>query len=87
MDMDIGNIIVEVLLLLVMIITYFLNRTIRELDKVKEANDTNLIKITLLENNHTHLTDKFVQLYDAVKELTSEIKTLNIKLNQKSDKI
>lgn len=67
------------------IIGYFLNRTIKELDKVKDIGEKNTIKISLLENNHIHLTDKFDLLYDAVRDLTQEIKNLNIQLSKKKD--
>lgn len=67
------------------IISYFLNRTMNELDKVKSNSETNTIKINILENNHTHLTDKFDLLYDAVRDLTQEIKNLNIQLAHKKD--
>lgn len=67
------------------IIGYFLNRTMSELDKVKDNSEKNTIRISLVENNHVHLTDRFDLLYDAVKELTQEIKNLNIRLAQKKD--
>jgi hypothetical protein len=67
------------------IISYFLNRTMSELDKVKDNSEKNTIRISLVENNHAHLTDRFDLLYDAVKELTQEIKNLNIRLAQKKD--
>jgi hypothetical protein len=51
-----------------------------ELDKVKDNSENNTIRISLMENNHTHLTDKFDLLYDAVRDLTQEIKNLNIRL-------
>jgi len=67
------------------IIGYFLNRTMTELDKVKSNSESNTIKINILENNHLHLTDKFDLLYDAVKDLTQEIKNLNLRLAGKKD--
>ncbi len=67
------------------IISYFLNRTMAELDKVKDNSEKNTIRISLLENNHLHLTDKFDLLYEAVKDLTQEIKNLNIRLAAKKD--
>ena len=67
------------------IISYFLNRTMGELDKVKDNSEKNTIRINLLENNHLHLTDKFDLLYEAVKDLTQEIKNLNIRLAAKKD--
>jgi len=67
------------------IIGYFLNRTMGELDKVKDNSEKNTIRISLLENNHIHLTDKFDLLYDAVRDLTQEIKNLNIQLSKKKD--
>ena len=67
------------------IISYFLNRTMAELDRVKDNSEKNTIRISLLENNHLHLTDKFDLLYEAVKDLTQEIKNLNIRLAAKKD--
>ena len=67
------------------IISYFLNRTMGELDKVKDNSEKNTIRIILLEYNHLHLTDKFDLLYEAVKDLTQEIKNLNIRLAAKKD--
>ena len=67
------------------IIGYFLNRTMIELDKVKENSEKNTIRISLVENNHIHLTDKFDLLYEAVKDLTREIKSLNVRLAGKKD--
>lgn len=67
------------------IISYFLNRTMEQLDRVKDNSEKNTIKISLLENNHIHLTDKFDLLYEAVKDLTQEIKNLNLRLAHKKD--
>lgn len=80
-----NNIVVIIAGIVIGIISYFLNRTMNELDKVKDNSETNTIKINILENNHTHLTDKFDLLYDAVRELTKEIKSLNIRLAHKKD--
>jgi uncharacterized membrane-anchored protein YhcB (DUF1043 family) len=80
-----NTIVVIVAGILIGIISYFLNRTMRELDKVKDNSERNTIKISLLENNHIHLTDKFDQLYDAVKDLTVEIKNLSLQLSKKKD--
>lgn len=82
MDITIVAIVVGIV---IGIIGYFLNRTMGELDKVKDNSEKNTIKISLLENNHLHLTDKFDLLYEAVKDLTQEIKNLNIRLAAKKD--
>jgi len=60
-------------------------KIIRELEKAKENIEKNSLRITLVENNHIHLTDKFDLLYDAVRDLTQEIKNLNIQLSKKKD--
>ena len=82
MDITIVAIVVGIV---IGIIGYFLNRTMVELDKVKDNSEKNTIRISLVENNHIHLTDKFDLLYDAVKDLTQEIKNLNIQLSKKKD--
>ncbi len=80
-----NTVVVVIVGIVIGIISYFLNRTMNELDKVKDNSEKNTIKISLLENNHTHLTDKFDLLYDAVRDLTQEIKNLNIQLSKKKD--
>jgi chaperonin cofactor prefoldin len=71
------------------IIAYFLKekneRIIKELDKAKESIEKNSIRINTLENNHIHLADKFDLLYEAVRDLTQEIKNLNLRLAAKKD--
>ena len=71
--------------LMVGIISYFLKETMDELKEVKHMAEDNKTRIVLLESNHTHLTDKFDQLFDAVKELTKEIKQLNYQMSKKVD--
>lgn len=67
------------------IISYFLKETMDELKSVKTMAEDNKTRIVLLENNHTHLTDKFDALFDAVKDLTKEIKMLNLAISKKKD--
>ena len=78
------------------IISYFLKKSVTDNEKshdkvmaevegLKKDISGNKDRIILLENNHIHLTDKFDLLYDAVKELTKEIKNLNIQLAQKKN--
>ena len=87
--MDQTAIIVIVVGIVIGIIGYLLKekneKIIRELEKAKEDIEKNSLRITLVENNHIHLTDKFDLLYDAVRDLTQEIKNLNIQLSKKKD--
>lgn len=77
---------------LITIIGYFLKRTMTELDKmVDKVTDLNSkiienkSRIELVDNNHNHLNEKFDQLYDAVRDLTMEIKNLSRELSKKKD--
>lgn len=87
--MDQTAIVVIVVGIVIGIIGYLLKekneKIIRELEKAKENIEKNSLRITLVENNHIHLTDKFDLLYDAVRDLTQEIKNLNIQLSKKKD--
>lgn len=76
------------------IINFFLRRTMAQLDKtikelecVKDATNDNKSKIAVIESEwslkHIHLTEKFDELCDTVKDLTKEIKALNIELLKK----
>lgn len=82
--------------IIVLIISYFLKKSVNDNEKsqdrimgeveiLRKDISNNKDRIILLENNHIHLTDKFDLLYDAVKELTKEIKSLNIQLSRKKD--
>ena len=51
MDITIVAIVVGIV---IGIIGYFLNRTMGELDKVKDNSEKNTIRISLVENNHIH---------------------------------
>lgn len=77
---------------LITVIGYFLKRTMVELDKmvdkVTDMNNKiieNKSKIELIDNNHNHLNEKFDQLYNAVRDLTVEIKNLSRELSKKKD--
>lgn len=83
--------------LMIGVIGYFLRRTMNELDEaleeVRKVKDTAVeakSKIELIEREytlkHSHLTEKFDELCDTVKDLTKELKALNIELlKKKSD--
>lgn len=82
--------------IIVLIISYFLKKSVNDNEKsqdrimseveiLRKDISNNKDRIILLENNHIHLTDKFDLLYDAVKDLTKEIKNLNIQLAQKKN--
>ena len=70
---------------LIAVISYFLKMTMDELKETKKMAIENKNKIDLVENNHNHLTNKFDMLYDAVKDLTKEIKHLTIELSKKKN--
>lgn len=63
------------------IIGYFLKRTLDELEKVKVISYENKNRLSVIENDYlnkvANLNDRFDLLYDAMKDLTNEIKELN----------
>lgn len=71
------------------VISYFLKRTMDELKEVKNVAYDAKNKLSILENDHinkySHLNEKFDALYEAVKDLTNEIKSLTKELNKKKD--
>jgi len=56
-----------------------------KVEKVEERSLENKSKIELVDNNHIHLNNRFDLLYEAVRELTQEIKSLNVRLASKKD--
>ena len=56
-----------------------------KVEKVEERSLENKSKIELVDNNHIHLNNRFDLLYDAVKDLTIEIKNLSLQLQKKKD--
>jgi len=61
------------------IISFFLRQTIQELKNVKEVAYKNQTKIEVMENRFSNIDEKMDDLKDAVKELTKEIKQLNLR--------
>jgi uncharacterized protein YoxC len=63
------------------VIGFFLKRTMDELKEVKIVAYKTKTKVEVIEKDYINkvenLNEKFDMLYDAVKELTTEIKTLN----------
>jgi hypothetical protein len=63
------------------IISYFLKKTLNELEKVKEIAYDNKSKISIIENDYLNkinaLNSKFDDLKESIKDLTIEIKELN----------
>jgi flagellar capping protein FliD len=63
------------------VVGFFLKRTMDELKEVKIVAYKTKTKVEVIEKDYINkvenLNEKFDMLYDAVKELTSEIKTLN----------
>ena len=56
-----------------------------KVEKVEERSLENKSKIELVDNNHIHLNNRFDLLYDAVKDLTIEIKKLSLQFQKKKD--
>jgi uncharacterized protein YoxC len=63
------------------VVGFFLKRTMDELKEVKIVAYKTKTKVEVIEKDYINkvenLNEKFDMLYDAVKELTTEIKTLN----------
>lgn len=69
----------------VSVIAYFLRDFFLSIKDLKKMTDSHEVKINVIQNNQQHADDKFEKLYDAVKELTKELKILNIAINKKKD--
>jgi peptidoglycan hydrolase CwlO-like protein len=78
--------------LLISLLRYNIFRVTNNLDKVIDANIKNKEtilsikgRLDLVENNHNHLAEKFDKLYDAIRDLTSEMKSLTKEISKKKD--
>ena len=67
------------------VIIYFLRDFFLSIKDLKSKTDETIIRLNLVENNQTHMENEFEKLYDAVRDLTNEIKNLNIALQKKKD--
>jgi len=80
------EIIVSIIAGLIMIIGYFLNRTISRLDQTEKDTYQNRLDISILTNDHNnkydHVVEKFDTLNKSIEILTSKIDTLNVRLGQ-----
>lgn len=71
--------------MLLLIIAFFLRDFFISIKELKTKTESMEVKLGILENNQTHMDDKFEKLYEAVKDLTIEIKNLNVAINKKKD--
>lgn len=66
------------------IISYFLKKTLNELEKVKSVAYDTQSKVAVLERDYTNkidaLNEKFDDLKEVIRDLTLEIKELNKKI-------
>lgn len=74
---------------LIPIIGFFVKKTLDDVKRLKDMSyglqkDLEVLKIDHL-NKYTRLEEKFDDLFDAVKDLTLEIKNLNNQLSKKKD--
>ena len=69
----------------VSVIGYFLKNLIEDHKETQKMAIENKAKIDLLENNHSHLNEKFDSLLATLKELTQEVKNLSKELSKKKD--
>lgn len=70
--------------ILIAVISYFLKSTMEELKQFKTMAIETKSKLSLLEldhqNKYSHLNEKIDALYEAIKDLTLEVKDLNKKI-------
>lgn len=70
--------------ILIVVIGYFLKSTMEELKQFKTMAIETKSKLSLLEldhqNKYNHLNEKIDALYQAIKDLTLEVKDINKKL-------
>jgi peptidoglycan hydrolase CwlO-like protein len=66
--------------MMVSIIGYFLKRTMDELKEVKQVTFKNQTKIEVMETRFANIDEKMDDLKEVIKELTQEIKALNIRI-------
>ena len=75
--------------IIISIISFFLKRTFDDIktlqnQNIKQEKELELLKLDSL-NKYNRLEEKFDELYSAVKDLTREIKSLNLQLSKKKD--
>lgn len=71
------------------IIGFFLRKSLEDIKSLKDLayktdRELEVLKTDYI-NKHKRLEEKFDELYSAVKDLTIEIKSLNIQLSKKKD--
>ncbi len=77
------NILPTIIGIVISVMGYFLKKTMDKLDAVEKQGIENKAKIDIVDNNHTHLSEKVDKLYDAIKDLTVEIKNLSKEISSK----
>lgn len=71
-----------IFLILISIIGFFVRQTISDIKSLEKKMYEQTTQINVIETNSKNLTERFDQLYGAVKELTEEIKHLSVNLSK-----
>ncbi len=71
--------------ILVTIIAFFLIDFFNSIKELKKHNEELYIRVNIIENNHKHMDEKFDRLSNEIRDLTTEIKSLNIVIQKKKD--
>lgn len=70
---------------LLAIIAFFLRDFFYSIKELKKDVSDVAIRTGLVENNQTHMDDKYEKMYQAMIDLTKEIKNLNIAIEKKKN--
>ena len=71
--------------IVVSIIGYFLKALHNDHKETQKMAIQTAAKLDIVENNHSHLNEKFDNLLSSLKELTQEVKNLSKELSKKKD--
>lgn len=75
--------------ILVTIIAFFLIDFFNSIKELKKHNEELYIRVNIIENNHKHMDEKFDEKFDRlsneIRDLTNEIKNLNLVIQKKKD--
>ncbi len=83
--MDIQQIGTVIVGIVISIIAYFMKATMDEIKIHRDKLNAHDVEIKVLENNHNSLNNRMDELFDAIKELSIDIKGLTRELSKKKD--
>lgn len=70
----------------IVVIGYFLKTLMNKFTNMEDEIQNLKVEVEVSKSNHANLNEKFSQIYELIKELSTEVRSISIQLSKKKDR-